>query len=131
MTCESCANDISTYGADPARIQWKIVRGDYSSLRFEFLEDDEITPLDMTGWTSVASAYYPVTNDSETLSTVHGLGYIDVSITSSQSVSWGNTFSSVVAELDFDLQITKPGNIIWTPVVGTICVLGDVTGGSL
>jgi hypothetical protein len=42
----------------------------------------------------------------------------------------------VVAELPFDLQITiptdGPNDTIWTPVIGTICVLGDITpGGSL
>jgi hypothetical protein len=37
----------------------------------------------------------------------------------------------VVAELPFDLQITT-NEIVWTPVVGTIRVLSDVTpGGSL
>jgi len=38
--------------------------------------------------------------------------------------------------LPFDLQITIPAAsgepTVWTPVIGTICVLGDITpGGSL
>jgi hypothetical protein len=38
--------------------------------------------------------------------------------------------------LPFDLQITIPAatgeDTVWTPVIGTICVLGDITpGGSL
>ena len=41
----------------------------------------------------------------------------------------------VVAELPFDLQVTISDageDTVWTPVIGTICVLGDVSpGGSL
>jgi hypothetical protein len=54
---------------------------------------------------------------------------------------WGTAYKTIVAELAFDLQITIPGeagtgyqseDIVWTPVIGTICVLGDITpGGSL
>jgi hypothetical protein len=36
-----------------------------------------------------------------------------------------------VTELAFDLQVTIDGATVWTPVIGTITVLGDVTGGSL
>ncbi len=42
---------------------------------------------------------------------------------------------SVVAELPFDLQVNIPTageNTIWTPIIGTITVIGDVSpGGSL
>ena len=47
-------------------------------------------------------------------------------------------YKPVVAELRFDLQATLPGDGVsggggdevtkWTPVVGTICVIGDVSG---
>jgi hypothetical protein len=38
----------------------------------------------------------------------------------------------VVAELSYDLQVTKSDGTIWTPVIGNIVVIGDVTyGGSL
>jgi hypothetical protein len=39
-------------------------------------------------------------------------------------------YRSVVAELSFDLQAVIPdglSTITWTPVIGTICVLGDVS----
>jgi hypothetical protein len=43
---------------------------------------------------------------------------------------WGTGYKSVVTELTFDLQVTID-NTIWTPVIGTISVFGDITGGSL
>jgi hypothetical protein len=36
-----------------------------------------------------------------------------------------------VAELTFDLQVVIENETVWTPVIGTISVIGDVTGGSL
>jgi hypothetical protein len=49
---------------------------------------------------------------------------------------WGTGYKSIVAELSFDLSVQIGNNLanptIWTPVIGTISVLGDVTpGGSL
>ena len=44
--------------------------------------------------------------------------------------NWGTKYRSVVAELSFDLQAIVPDGsttITWTPVIGTICVLGDVS----
>jgi hypothetical protein len=64
-------------------------------------------------------------------------GYVTISIPADTTLNWGNQYKSVTAELPFDLQVTIPGgsgeeDTIWTPVVGTICVLGNVTpGGSL
>jgi hypothetical protein len=43
---------------------------------------------------------------------------------------WGTGYNSTVAELAFDLQV-EINDIIWTPVLGTIKVSADVTGGSL
>lgn len=131
MTCESCATSTDIFGADPARVQWKIVRGDSSSLRIQFLEDDEITPIDITGWTFISTAYNQVLGDTEILTVVPAVGYVDIFVTPLQSSSWGSSYATVVAELPFDLQVTKPDDTIWTPVIGTICVLGDITGGSL
>jgi hypothetical protein len=49
--------------------------------------------------------------------------------------NWGVKYSKVVSELPFDLQAYLPENCddtVWTPVIGTIRVLGDVSpGGSL
>ena len=40
MTCSSCSPQIQKYGADPASVQWKVVRGDTATLEVEFLEVD-------------------------------------------------------------------------------------------
>lgn len=131
MACEMCSTGIETFGADPARIQWKVTRGDYSSLRVEFLEDDEVTTIDTSSWTFLSTAYNPVSGDLDTITVTPGVGYVDLSVSPTLTASWGIGYSSVVAELSFDLQVTKPDDVVWTPVIGTICVLGDTTGGSL
>jgi hypothetical protein len=41
---------------------------------------------------------------------------------------WGVGFSSVVAELGFDLEVIIDDEV-WTPIIGTIVVAADVTGG--
>jgi len=43
------------------------------------------------------------------------------------STNWGTGYKSKVADLNFDLQVTM-GSVVWTPVSGTISVLGDVSG---
>jgi len=131
MACEMCSTGIETFGSDPARVQWKITRGDYSSLRFEFLEDDEVTPIDISSWTFLSTAYNPVSGDLDPITVTPGVGYVDLSVSPTLTSTWGIGYSSVVAELTFDLQVTKPDDVVWTPVIGTICVLGDTTGGSL
>lgn len=131
MTCEICSSNTDTFGAEPARVQWKIVRGDSAFLKVEFLEDDEITPTDMTGWTFVSSVYNKVSGIVEPLILTVGVGYVEISITSLMSSAWGDGFENIVSEMPFDLQVTKPNSNRWTPIIGTICVLGDVTGGSL
>lgn len=131
MTCESCSTNTDIFGADPARVQWKVIRGDSSSLRIQFLEDDEITPIDIDSWTFLSTAYNSYNGETEDLTVVPENGFIDIVVTPLQSSTWGSSYASVVAELPFDLQVTKPGDIVWTPVIGTICVLGDITGGSL
>ena len=117
------------FGEDPARITWKIVRGDTSSIRIDFLENDESTGFDCTGWDYMAIAYNPRT-DSEYELEVESEGH-SVIITAPADVTaeWGSTYGSVVAELLFDLEVNT-GDEIWTPILGTITVSGDV-GGSL
>ena len=41
-----CTSSIEKYGANPANIQWTVVRGDSATLKIEFLENDESTYLD-------------------------------------------------------------------------------------
>ena len=117
------------FGYDPARIVWKIVRGDTATIQIDFLENDESTGFDCSGWDYVAIAYNPRADEEYELE-VTADGYsVSITAPADTTVEWGNTYGSVVAELLFDLQVDT-GSQIWTPVVGTITVIGDV-GGSL
>lgn len=125
----SCSPEI--FGADPANIKWQIVRGDTSPLRVEFYENDEVTPYDTDGWEFAASAYDFRGDVIDELEVVPGNGYVEITAPADITSLWGTGYSSTVAELAFDLQVTINNQTVWTPVIGTITVLGDVTGGSL
>ena len=124
-------NDTEIFGADPARVQWNVVRGDTSPLRVEFYENDEVTLYDTTGWDYLATAYDFKGDVLDELEIESGDGYVNITATEDITSLWGTGFTPVVAELAFDLQVTIDGQTVWTPVIGTIRVLGDVTGGSL
>lgn len=115
------------FGADPARIKWTIVRGDTSSIRIDFLDDDETTAYNTSDWSYVASAYDAKNNSIDELTVESGNGYVLVSIDPDISANWGTGYSSTVAELAFDLEVTMD-DTIWTPVIGTISVMADVSG---
>lgn len=119
------------FGADPVRMQWTVVRGDTSVLRVEFCEPDEVTLYDTSNWEYAATAYDFKGDVLDELEVSSGAGYVEITATSEITSLWGTGYTSVVAELAFDLQVTIDGDTIWTPVIGTIKVLGDVTGGSL
>ena len=123
------------FGADPAFVQWKVVRGDTARIRIEFYETDGETLYNNTGWTFLSSAYDLKNGGFDALTVSAGTGYVDITAPASLTKTWGTGQSSVVTELSFDLQAIVPdgsSTITWTPVIGTICVLGDVTpGGSL
>ncbi len=121
-----CSPEI--FGADPARIKWNIVRGDTSPLRVEFFEDDEVTYFDTSDWTYEATTYDPQSDVLDSLEVTPGVGYVDIMAPASITEFWGTGFKSVVTELTFDLQVTIGGETIWTPLIGTISVIGDVTG---
>ena len=121
-----CSPEI--FGADPARIKWQIVRGDTSPLRVEFLEDDETTYFDISDWTFEATTYDPQSDILDSLEVTVGTGYVDIVAPASITGLWGFGFKPVVTELTFDLQATIDGETIWTPLIGTISVLGDITG---
>ena len=131
-----CSPIIEKFGATPANIQWTVVRGDTATFRVDFLENDEVTFFDTSDWTYKATAYDKsgdildeliVEDDEE--------GYVIIKATADVTANWGTAYRSVVAELPFDLQVKivdGTDTTIWSPVIGTICVLGDVTpGGSL
>jgi len=121
-----CSPEI--FGADPARIKWNIVRGDTSPLRVEFLQDDEVTYFDTSDWTYESTSYDPQSDFLDSLEITPGVGYVDIMAPASITQFWGTGFKSVVTELTFDLQVTIDGETIWTPLIGTISVIGDVTG---
>jgi hypothetical protein len=135
-----CSPSIEKLGASPANIQWTVVRGDTATLKIEFLEDDEVTKYDTGSWTFLATSYDPASDTLDTL-TVESYedGIVYIIAKPNTTKNWGITkYKPVVAELRFDLQATIPGDGVsggggdeitkWTPVVGTICVLGDVSG---
>ena len=132
-----CAPTIEKYGASPANIQWTVVRGDSATLKIEFFEDDETTYWDTDGWTFLSTSYDPAGEVLDELTVTDEVGYVTISVPAETTTNWGSQYKTVVSELPFDLQVTIPGgsgedDTIWTPVVGTICVLGNVTpGGSL
>lgn len=115
------------YGANPKNIQWTVVRGDTAKLRIDFFENDEVTLQDTSSWTYLASAHNPKTSTVDTLETVAGEGYVDIIASPDITSTWGTGYSSIVAELAFDLQITIEEEIVWTPVIGSIVVIPDIT----
>lgn len=124
-----CGPEI--FGADPSVIQWTVVRGDTSPLRVEFYENDETTAYDTSTWSYVASAYDFKGDVIDELEVAAGSGYVDITAPAEITELWGTGYQRTVAELAFDLQVTIDNETVWTPVIGTIKVLGDVTGGTL
>lgn len=126
MTC--CSQDLDYIGADPVSTKWSVVRGDTSTIRIEFYSPDEVTYLDISTWTFLATAYNRASGADDQLEVIVEDGYVDIVASSDITETWGTGIASVVAELSFDLQVTID-DVVWTPVLGTIVVLGDVTGG--
>ena len=121
----SCSPEI--FGADPANVKWQVVRGDTASLRVEFFENDEITPFDTSYWVFSSNSYDYRGDIIDELEVQAGDGYVVITAPAEITEFWGLGYTSTVAELVFDLQVNIDGNT-WTPLIGTITVLGDVTG---
>jgi hypothetical protein len=120
-----------SFGADPVNIKWTVIRGDTATLKVEFFEDDEKTYFDTTDWEYTVSAYDKKSDIIDELDVVSHNGYIDITAPSSITTNWGSGYSTgSIAELLFDVQITI-GTTTWTPVLGTISVLSDVTFGGV
>lgn len=127
MSCIDCPPEVQTLGADPAFINWKIVRGDTSTIRIDFVEVDETTPINTNGWTFESTAYDRASGISYPLDVVIEPGYVDITASAETTAEWGTARSGLVAALDFDLQVTLEDTTIWTPVIGTISVSADIT----
>jgi len=131
-----CTSQSRKFGADPANINWTVIRGDTSTIQVQFYEPDEITPLDTTGWTYTSTVYDPDGEAIDTLTVVGENGLVTVTAPASITADWGAGYRTVVSELQFDVQVTIPTenevvDTIWTPVIGYISVLGDVSPGGL
>lgn len=116
------------FGQRPITLKWNIVRGDTAKLKVEFLENNEVTPFDTEDWEYASSAYDSRGDVLDELEVVVGDGYIEIVAASDITENWGVGSGSIVAELAFDLEVTI-GDEVWTPILGTIAVAGDVTGG--
>jgi len=128
-------SDTEKFGANPATIQWNVVRGDTATLNVDFLEDDETTKYNISTWSFKATAYDPTGDILDEMLVTATTGSVTITAPASMTLNWGTAYKTIVAELPFDLQAQIPvagEDTVWTPVVGTIRVLGDITpGGSL
>jgi ribosomal protein S8E len=135
MSCIDCPPETQVLGANPANIHWNVVRGDTAKIKITFFESNEVTEFDTDDWTYLATAYNPANTTYYELSVVEGDGFIEIIATPEISNTWGTASSGIVAELSFDLEVTIPAvapeteDTIWTPVIGTISVIGDITRG--
>lgn len=135
MSCIDCPPETQVLGANPANIHWNVVRGDTAKIRITFFESNEITEFYTDGWTYLATAYNPTNTSYDALSVIEGDGYVDIIASPELTSSWGTSATGIVAELGFDLEITIPAvapeteDTIWTPVIGTISVMADITRG--
>ena len=135
----SVTASIDQVGASPINIQWKVVRGDTATLRIDFLEDDEVTPINISTWTFVSSSYDSSGDTLDELTVEKYTGYVIITALSETTKLWGVGYKNTVLELPFDLEIIIPNDesgaiepeITWTPVIGTIVVLSDITGTGL
>ena len=135
----SVTASIDQVGASPINIQWKVVRGDTATLRIDFLEDDEVTPINISTWTFVSSSYDSSGDTLDELTVEKYTGYVIITALSETTKLWGTGYRNTVLELPFDLEIIIPNDesgaveseVTWTPVIGTIVVLSDVTGTGL
>ena len=122
-----CSSEV--LGSDPIIIKWNVVRGDTSTLVLDFLENDEVTYFDLSDWTFIATAFNSKTSIYYSLDVTEVNGVMTITAESVMTEDWGTDMSLKAAELQFDLQGTKSDlTTVWTPVIGTINVIGDVSG---
>jgi hypothetical protein len=124
-------SDYIQVGSVPANVTWSVVRGDTATLLVNFLEDDQKTAKDTSSWTFSASAYNQRTETRYTLETESSPGSVTITADPDTTEEWGTGVAPVVAQLTYDLQVTLEDDVVWTPIVGSINVIGDVTGANL
>jgi hypothetical protein len=119
-----------SFGNTPAIVKWNVVRGDTARLRVDFLENNETTAFDISEWNFASTTYDNRGDILDSLSVEVGSGYINIIAGPEVTSLWGVGYTGTVAEIAFDLE-AQIGDIIWTPVLGTIKVAADVTAGTL
>lgn len=115
-------------GSDPVSIKWSVVRGDTAKIRIDFLNSDEVTAFDISSWDFVATAYDIKNDTAYELEITTGSGYINIVAPADVTAEWGTGYRSVINDLAFDVQATF-GDTVWTPVMGSIIVIADISGG--
>jgi len=124
-----CAEDV--IGSVPVNIQWNVVRGDTATLRVDFLEDDESTFIDIATWAIDCTVYNPRNGSNTDLQITKNSGWIVVTARSDQTAQWGEGTRYRSNELNFDVEVTLNDGTVWTPVIGTISLISDITGARL
>lgn len=119
-----------SFGTTPISMKWNVVRGDTAKIKVSFLENDETTGFDCSGWEFQASAYDFKTDTTDELEVEVDDHNLTITAPADITQYWGTGYKEKVSELRFDLQVTIDDEI-WTPIIGSIVVLGDITGGSL
>jgi hypothetical protein len=124
----NCFQSSTSFGSSPVNVKWNITRGDTATLTVQFFDDDEVTLVDTSDWEYVSSAYDARGDVLDELETTESNGTVTITAPADITVNWGVGSGSVLAELAFDLEVTIDGDTVWTPIIGTIVVLGDVSG---
>jgi hypothetical protein len=119
-----------SFGNTPAIVKWNVVRGDTARLRVDFLENNETTVFDISEWNFASTTYDNRGDILDSLTVEVEDGYVNIIATPEITSFWGTGYNGTVAEIAFDLEV-QIGDIIWTPVLGTIKVAADVTAGTL
>jgi len=118
-------------GNNLLNIVWNVVRGDTAVLKVKFFEPDEKTLVDISNWRFEATAFNKRDQIFDELSVTVEDGYVVITADSEVTSFWGTGILSKVGELRFDLEITINNTTVWTPIIGNISVVGDVTGAIL
>jgi len=119
-----------SFGNTPAIVKWNVVRGDTARLRVDFLQNDETTIININTWNFASTTYDNFGDILDSLTVEKGSGYVNIIASPEITSFWGTGYNGTVAEIAFDLEV-QIGDIIWTPVLGTIKVAADVTAGTL
>jgi hypothetical protein len=124
----NCFQSSTSFGSSPVNVKWNITRGDTGTLAVQFLDDDEVTLVDTSTWEYISSAYDTKGDVLDELEVTPDDGTVTIVAPADITINWGVGSGSIVAELAFDLEITMGDGTVWTPIIGTIVVLGDVSG---